>query len=75
MADKTHLLCLKPPALGIQHVMASRVEIHGEHLVLLNSEGKLAALFLMHVVQSWNVLPAATSLQPDKTGRTGPDKP
>jgi hypothetical protein len=73
MADKTHLLRLTPPTLGIQHVLASSVEIHGEHLVLLNSEGKLAALFLTQVVQSWNVLPAPPPLRPGK--RIGPDKP
>jgi hypothetical protein len=57
MADKTHLLCLKAPRLDIQHVIASSVEIHGEHLALLNSNGKLVALFCMKGVQSWNVLP------------------
>src|ERR1700685_1223737 len=31
----------------------------GEHLVFLNAEGNLAALFLMEIIQSWNVLPAA----------------
>ncbi len=75
MADKTHLLRLKPPSLGIQHVLASRVEIHGEHLVLLDSEGRLAALVLMQVVESWNVLPVATPLQSGNTDRTGPEKP
>jgi hypothetical protein len=57
MADKTHLLCLKSPRLGFQHVIASSVEIHGEHLAMLNSDGKLVALFLMDEIQSWNVLP------------------
>jgi hypothetical protein len=44
------------PGLALQHVDASRFEIHGEHLVFVDSEGKLAALFLMELVQSWNVL-------------------
>jgi hypothetical protein len=52
---------LKPPSLGIQHVIASSVEIHGEHLALLDSDGKLVALFLMDDVQSWNVLPNTES--------------
>jgi hypothetical protein len=56
MVDKTYLVCLKPPSLALQHVDASRFEIHGEHLVFVDSEGKLAALFLMELVQSWNVL-------------------
>jgi hypothetical protein len=61
MSDKTHLLCLKPPRLGFQHVIASSVEIHGEHLAMLDSDGGLVALFLMDDVQSWNVLPNAES--------------
>jgi hypothetical protein len=61
MSDKTHLMRLKPPSLGIQHVIASSVEIHGEHLALLDSDGKLVALFLMDDVQSWNVLPNTES--------------
>jgi hypothetical protein len=35
-------------------VLAVRAEIQGEHLVLLNSEGKLAAIFLLEVVESWS---------------------
>jgi hypothetical protein len=26
---------------------------HGEHIVLLNSDGKLAALFLLEIVENW----------------------
>jgi hypothetical protein len=37
-------------------VTAVLAEILGEHLVFLNSDGKLAALFLMEIVESWNVL-------------------
>jgi hypothetical protein len=61
MSDKTHLLHLKPPRLGFQHVIAECVEIHGEHLALIDSDGKLVALFLMDDIQSWNVLPNAES--------------
>jgi hypothetical protein len=61
MSDKTHLMHLKPPRLGIQHVIASSVEIDGEHLALLDSDGQLVALFLMDEVQSWNVLPNTES--------------
>ena len=56
MADKTYLVCLKPPSEVLQRVAASRFEIHGEHLVFVDSEGKLAALFLMELVESWKVL-------------------
>jgi hypothetical protein len=45
---------INPPSGALQHVTAVRAEIHGEHLVFLNSEGKLAALFLMEIVESWN---------------------
>jgi hypothetical protein len=57
MADKTYLVALRPPSQAVQHVIAATVEVQGEHLVFLNAEGKLAALFLMKIVQSWNVLP------------------
>ncbi len=53
MIDKAFLVRFKLPELGTQLVIAARAEIRGEHLVLLNSEGKLAALFLLDVVESW----------------------
>jgi hypothetical protein len=34
-------------------VLAARAQIQGEHLVLLNAEGKLAALFLLEDVEDW----------------------
>lgn len=37
-------------------VIAAKAEIHDEHLALLNAKGKLAALFLMEIVESWSVL-------------------
>lgn len=54
MTDKTFLIRFKPPDLRTQSVIAARAEIHGEHLVLLNKEGKLTALFLLEVVESWS---------------------
>jgi hypothetical protein len=57
MVEQTYLVALKPPNQAVQHVIAATVEVHGEHLAFLNAEGKLAALFLMKIVQSWNVLP------------------
>jgi len=53
MIDKTFLVRFKPPALSTQPVIAAIAEIRGEHLVLLNAEGKLAALFLLDLVESW----------------------
>jgi hypothetical protein len=55
MPDKTFLAqCKAPEASRI--VVAATLEVHGEHLAFLNSEGELAALFLMEIVESWNVL-------------------
>jgi hypothetical protein len=58
MTDKTYLVRFKPRGIGLQTVIAARAEIDGEHIALLDSEGKLAALFLMEIVESWSVLGA-----------------
>jgi hypothetical protein len=54
MTDKAYLVRLKPREMGLQIVIAATAEFHGEHIVLLNSKGKLAALFLMEIVESWS---------------------
>jgi hypothetical protein len=54
--DKTFLLQLKPPWLPTCIVVAASAEIHGEHLILLNARGQLAALFVLEMVESWNHL-------------------
>jgi hypothetical protein len=41
----------------VQHVIASTVQIHGDHLIFMNAKGQLAALFLKDLVRSWNMLP------------------
>jgi hypothetical protein len=48
----------------VQHVIASNVQIHGDHLVFVNSRGQLTALFLKDLVRSWNMLP---NIVPDET--------
>jgi hypothetical protein len=48
----------------VQHVIASTVQLHGDHLVFVNSKGQLTALFLKDFVQSWNMLP---NILPDDT--------
>jgi hypothetical protein len=53
MTDKNYLVRLKPRELGVHVVVAASAEIHGEHIVLLNSDGKLAALFLLEIVENW----------------------
>ena len=54
MTDRTFIVKFKPPELTIEPVVAATAEIYDDHLVLLNSKGELAALFLMDVVESWN---------------------
>lgn len=56
MAEKTYLVRFKSPGLGPQQVVAAKAEIQEEHLVFVSSDGKLAALFLMEIVEGWNVL-------------------
>jgi hypothetical protein len=55
--DKTYLVRMKVPNGALHHVRAATAEFHGEHLVLLDSQGKLAAMFLMETVESWNEIP------------------
>jgi hypothetical protein len=52
MPNKTFLVRLRSDAN--QHVRATTVEVHGNHLVFLTEKGKLAALFLLDLVESWN---------------------
>jgi hypothetical protein len=56
MSDKAYLIRFKHPALGVQSLVAASA-VHGEHIALLNSKGKLAALFLTAVVDSWSEFP------------------
>jgi hypothetical protein len=55
MVDHNYRVRLK--AQAVQHVIASTVQLHGDHLVFLNSKGQLTALFLKELVRSWNMLP------------------
>ena len=62
MADKTFLIKFKAAELAVGPVVAATVEIHGDHLILTDSAGGLAALFLMDLVESWTVLPLLSRL-------------
>jgi hypothetical protein len=54
MTDKTFLIRFKLESyLSPRPVLAAKAQIYGEHLVLLDSEGKLAALFLLEDVEGW----------------------
>jgi hypothetical protein len=52
MPNKTFLVRLR--SNSDQHVRATTVEVHGNHLVFLTEKGKLAAAFLLDLVESWN---------------------
>jgi hypothetical protein len=56
MTDKTSLVRFKPREIGLQNRDRREGGIHGEHNALLDSQGKLAAIFLMEIVESWSVL-------------------
>jgi hypothetical protein len=66
MSDKAYQLRFKHPELSIQPVIAASAEIHGEHIALLNSKGKLAALFLTEVVESWSEFAPLSGSAPGK---------
>ena len=57
MTDKTFVVRFKARELSTQLVIAANAEIHADHMVLLNSTGKLAALFLLEAVESWTDKP------------------
>jgi hypothetical protein len=54
MPDKTYLIRFNKTDLQSHLVIAANAEIHGEHLVFLGSDGSLAALFVLEVVESWS---------------------
>jgi hypothetical protein len=51
---KSYLVRFKCSKLPPQPVTAASVQIHGEHLVFLRSDGSLAALFVLEIVESWS---------------------
>jgi hypothetical protein len=53
MLDKTYLIRFKISDLSPHLVIAESAEIHGEHFVFLRSDGTLAALFALEIVESW----------------------
>jgi hypothetical protein len=54
MADRAYLVRFKggdPPTVL---VVAEHIEFHSEHMVLLRSDGSLAALFVLESVEDWS---------------------
>jgi hypothetical protein len=58
MPDKTYLIKFKEPDAVSLRVIAASVEIHGEHIAFLRSDGKLAALVLAEIVEEWFAIEA-----------------
>jgi hypothetical protein len=56
MPDKTNLVRLKEPSSAPLQVRTVRFEIHSEDLVFVDSKERLAALFLLALVESWNAI-------------------
>jgi hypothetical protein len=56
MSDNTYLVRFKPAGISVQLVVAESAQIYDEHLVFLNSQGKVAGLFLLETVESWSEL-------------------
>ncbi len=57
MSDITYLVEFRTPDLGAECVTASQVEVRGEHLLLLDSDGRLAAVYMLENVKSWSEVP------------------
>jgi hypothetical protein len=54
MPNTTYLVRFKGTDLPLELVIAQNIEFHGEHLVFLRSDGTLAALFVLEIVESWS---------------------
>jgi hypothetical protein len=54
MTDTAYLVRFKKADLPPELVIAETIEFHGDHLVFVNSDGTLAALFLLEIVESWS---------------------
>jgi hypothetical protein len=50
MTERIFRVELRPPNHTHQVVVASSAEVHGDHLVFLDAQGKLIALFLLDLV-------------------------
>jgi hypothetical protein len=55
--------------MSVQVVAASRAEIHGDHIALLNSNGQLVALLLLDIVESWSRVGCCRITAPVKSSK------
>jgi hypothetical protein len=58
---KMYLVSFTEPALGFRIVIARSYRIEGEHLIFLAQDGKVAALFLLELVEHWSSTDIATA--------------
>jgi hypothetical protein len=54
MADTAYLVRFKGADPLPELVIAETIEFHGEHIVFLRSDGSMAALFVLDIVESWS---------------------
>ena len=54
MADTAYLVRFKSADLLPELVIAENIELHGEHIAFVRSDGSLAALFVLEIVESWS---------------------
>jgi hypothetical protein len=54
MTENKFLIRFKPSGPSSHLVVVATAAIHGDHLVFLRSDGSLAALFVLEVVESWS---------------------
>jgi hypothetical protein len=65
MVETTFQVEFRTPDLGAQSVIASHVEVRGEHLLLLDSSGQLVAVFMLENVKSWSEVSSEVNQTPD----------
>jgi hypothetical protein len=58
MPNREYLVRFKRTDLPPELVIAETIEFHGEHLVFLRSDGSLAALIVLDIVESWSEIKA-----------------
>ncbi len=58
---KMYVVFFTEAALGFQIVIAGSYRIEGEHLIFLTEDGRLAALFLLEIVEHWSGTDIATA--------------
>ena len=58
---KMYVVFFSESTLDFQIVIANSCRVEGEHLVFLTEDGKLTALFLLEIVESWSGFDVATA--------------